>query len=109
MLLKFELISLLKLGGFELKKWASNCTKLLEDGLESSTEISLNKNASNSDSIKVLGVEWHQQIDCFLYQVKIENHSKTKRKILSIISSIFDPLGWVTPSILWAKNLIQNL
>lgn len=45
----------------------------------------------------------------FLNHVKAENHGISKRTILSIFSSSFEPLEWVIPTILWVKNLIQTL
>jgi len=105
LLLKSELISLLNLGGFELKKWASNHPDVLKDVFESNKEIKFTEN----DAIKVLGVKWLPQSDCFSYDVNVKDHKVTKRSILSIMSSIYDPLGWLTPTILWAKKLMQTL
>lgn len=44
-----------------------------------------------------------------MYEVNVNNFKATKRGILSVLSSIFDPLGWVTPIILWAKKIMQTI
>jgi len=63
LLLKSELIALLRRGGFELKKWASNNSEILKDIFEPDKEIKLNE----TDAIKVLGIKWLPNSDCFSY------------------------------------------
>lgn len=45
-----------------------------------------------------LGLRWNYEEDCFLLSVKIElSPSKTKRRqLLWVVSSIFDPLGFLS-------------
>lgn len=104
--LKHELVSLLKLGGFELKKWASNHSQLLQDATKPDEEITFRDDIS---TIKVLGVKWQPKSDCFSYEVNFKNNGLNKLSILSLLSSIYDPLGWITPTNLWAKKLMQTL
>ena len=49
------------------------------------------------------------QKDVFEFGVNILPHSFTSRGILSTLSSLFDPLGFVSPIILKVKVLLQNL
>lgn len=58
---------------------------------------------------KILGLQWLPSLDVFTYNVDTMDCPPTKRNILSQISRIFDPLGWLTPVVLWAKQLIQQL
>ena len=107
--LQKELIELLKLGGFELKKWASNCPELLASLPESDRQMSLSFDKEEPHFIKVLGLQWHPQNDIFSYQCKMKDKPPTKRSILSIIGTIFDPLGFLCPLLLQAKFLLQQL
>ena len=43
------------------------------------------------------------------FKIQVRNHSQTTRGILSVTSSVFDPLGFVSPVILPAKQLLQTL
>ncbi|XP_054259816.1 uncharacterized protein LOC128984510 [Macrosteles quadrilineatus] len=107
--LKSELIELLKRGGFELSKWASNSRELLEDIVSKSQDILFSGDKDHNQFIKVLGLKWNQNTDEFTYEVPIQKTLPTKRGILSMISRIFDPLGLVTPVVLWAKCMMQQI
>jgi len=110
--LKSELINLLKCGGLELKKWVSNSTELLSDIPEQDQEIPMFTQATedqDAPSVKVLGVKWIPSTDSFTYNVTLNQAVFTKRNILSVISRLFDPLGWVSPVVFSAKVLMQQL
>ncbi|XP_051167315.1 uncharacterized protein LOC127285377 [Leptopilina boulardi] len=103
-----QLIKLLKKGGFNLQKWASNHPELCEIQTEvPETHMSLHR----SEVIKALGLHWDVNLDVFVYTVKLPNstYPLTKRKILSTISKLFDPLGLLGPVIIVGKILIQQL
>lgn len=63
------------------------------------------------ETVKVLGISWNSHTDYITYSQKINPlpSSLTKRKILSIASEIFDPLGLVAPVLITAKIFIQSL
>lgn len=105
-----QLINLLHKGGFTLRKWASNSS----DFLHELPSIHVNKNAFNFDTenknvIKLLGLQWDPNKDCFSYTIKVDTTACTKRLILSQIAKIFDPLGFLSPITLIAKQIIQKL
>jgi Pao retrotransposon peptidase len=105
-----QIFQLLRKGGFNLRKWASNSNKLLSSlPAELKTEENLDINQENS--IKTLGIQWNPSKDEFLFKLqKIDSRNElTKRTILSIISSIYDPLGWLSPITVKAKILVQDL
>ena len=47
--------------------------------------------------------------DTFGFKISLRDKPSTRRGILSIVSSIYDPLGFVAPFILPAKCLLQTL
>ena len=58
---------------------------------------------------KVLGVRWDISRDIFLFDVNDElNYTETRRKMLSITVSIYDPLGFVGHIALAGKLLFQE-
>ncbi|XP_022832838.1 uncharacterized protein LOC111360825 [Spodoptera litura] len=63
-------------------------------------------------TIKILGLTWNRREDCFQYSVNLPPLTTapvTKRSIVSDIARLFDPLGWLAPSVVVAKMFIQKL
>ena len=58
---------------------------------------------------RALGLQWCIETDTFTFKLKIKEKPHTKRGMLSIISSVYDPLGFLAPLILPAKLLLQEL
>ena len=58
---------------------------------------------------RTLGLHWDAERDVFCFKTVSTNKPATKRGILSTISSLFDPLGFLSPFILPIKVLIQDL
>ena len=60
---------------------------------------------------RALGVKWDLLEDCFMYTVDANLNSEvcTKRQILRKTSTVFDPLGFLTPFTLVTKLIIQQL
>jgi len=104
-----QVSALLAKGGFVLRKWTSNREELLRDLPGQITDNSILE-LDKDGTAKTLGIKWNQSKDLFQYSIKIsDSTSCTKRKILSIIARIFDPLGLLAPVIVTAKILIQEL
>ncbi|XP_062534422.1 uncharacterized protein LOC134203573 [Armigeres subalbatus] len=113
--LRTQLDSMLSKGGFSLRKWASNCPKVLEGipkenlAIANTEEVSLDPDPS----VKTLGLVWLPGTDRikFRFKVGIPNFDEdlSKRKVLSIIASLFDPLGLIGAVILRAKLFMQLL
>ncbi|XP_059217643.1 uncharacterized protein LOC131994781 [Stomoxys calcitrans] len=106
-----KLISVLKSAGFPLKKITANDPKLLE-GLprDDLYDLDLLK-LCESSSTKTLGIKWNALTDKFSYSTtQTEVHVQiSKRQVLSCIARLFDPAGWITPIIIRAKMLMQQL
>ena len=61
---------------------------------------------------RALGVTWDTNADTFRFQVDVERlktKPMTKRGMLSATASCYDPLGLVSPCIVRARILIQDL
>lgn len=106
-----EICNLISQAGFELRQWLSNSEEFLN-------QIQINKELSSgilnfgeNEQTKTLGVFWNAKCDTIEYSTLSlnDNNIITKRKILSIISQIFDPLGLLGPIIVVAKILMQKL
>ncbi|XP_050305604.1 uncharacterized protein LOC126742841 [Anthonomus grandis grandis] len=90
--LQKELILLLKSGGFELRKWASNDPALLSTLSPEDCQIPISFDKETPASIKILGLQWFPLSDTFSYCCNPDENCKfTKRKILSMIAKIWDP------------------
>lgn len=110
MLLQHELISVLREAGMNLRKWSSNETQLIEN--LQPEQINAPFEFKDTESRKTLGLRWISASDVFTFDTRIEpqNSEKpyTKRQLLSDISKIFDPLGWLSPLTIRAKILFQS-
>lgn len=107
-ILKSQLVDLLSTAGMELRKWSSNCSSLLQDIPDCHKQTSI-LDLDPDHTIKILGLMWNPTTDTFLYRIHIPESKLTKRKILSEAARIFDPLGWLSPTTIVAKQLIQQL
>lgn len=106
--LKLELINLLMKGGFELHKWNSNEQTILNNDIQHNLkEIKLDKN----DISKTLGIVWNTKKDTLIFNhINYKEDKKfTKRKVLSEISKIYDPLGLIGPISFNGKFLMQQI
>ncbi|XP_075157880.1 uncharacterized protein LOC142231146 [Haematobia irritans] len=106
-----QLVSMLKSGGFPFKKITSNHFPILESvPIENVLNSKFLKFHEASDT-KALGIQWNAVDDMFSYRLDPPeiSQSMTKRKILSSVSKLFDPAGWLSPIIITAKILLQQL
>ena len=108
-----SLFSMMKSGGFHLTKWASNSEEVLKHIDPEERAPSLTVEFDKRESLKALGMSWETKKDQFYFDVaeKISEGKdpETKRSLLSIASKIFDPMGLLSPYILRAKVLFQEL
>ena len=58
---------------------------------------------------RALGVYWHMKEDYLGSKTQSMSKLLTKRGLLSMLSSIYDPLGLASPFILGARRIIQDL
>ncbi|XP_058827840.1 uncharacterized protein LOC131687763 [Topomyia yanbarensis] len=107
-----ELSELLRRGGFEVHKFCSNSIDVLKAIPKELQEkqVSFDESGINN-SIKTLGLIWNPQDDYFMFRVAPEDCGvvPTKRKVLSEIGQLFDPLGFLGPIIVYAKLVMQDI
>ena len=58
---------------------------------------------------KVLGVKWNREKDTLGFTIKLVEKPSTRRGLLSILSSVYNPLGLRVPFMLKGKHIIQQL
>jgi len=66
----------------------------------------------NHDSLpmkKVLGVQWCIDSDAFKFRITLNDKPWTRRGVLSTVSSVYDPLGFIAPVVLVGKQLLRNM
>ncbi|XP_029156123.1 uncharacterized protein LOC114946183 [Nylanderia fulva] len=104
-----QVISLMKSGGFQLRKWASNTIELLKDFSTDKSDVT-DHLILNNESLKVLGLSWIPAEDSFRLVVNSTIPiAPTKRSILSFVAKLYDPLGWAAPVVIVAKIVLQEL
>lgn len=52
---------------------------------------------TEQSELKVLGLKWDPKSDTFSFNTKPSSTILTKRKVLSDIANVFDPLGLLSP------------
>lgn len=94
-------------GGFELSKWASNSIAVegYMQGNESETV-----DIGETEEAKIKGIRWIKTNDQLTIVVKLKPEPiLTKRGIVAEIARMYDPNGYVTPTIVIAKMLMQDI
>ena len=98
----------LLMGGFELRKWNTNCERL-QDFINNDTKEAIHENCIK----KILGLNWNITSDEFMfYFTDIINAATslpvTKRNVLKLPSMFFDRLRLISPIVLQIKILFKE-
>ncbi|XP_066916217.1 uncharacterized protein [Clytia hemisphaerica] len=109
--------------GLQLRKWTSNDAELQEffsskepplqpKCIEDDSSFAQSQFQSQDECKRVLGVEWDISKDVFVFRFdsfleKGRTITLTKRTILSLAASIYDPLGILTPITARVKTIFQ--
>ena len=56
-----------------------------------------------------LGVCWNLITDMFTFRVQVDDKPFTRRGVLSVVNSIFDPLGFIAPVTVQGRFLLRQL
>ena len=99
-------------GGFNLTKFVGNTERIInqtsqEHRAENVKNLSLGRDKLPME--RVLGVHWCIESDVFKFRIQLKDNPCTRRGILSTISSIYDPLGFIAPVVLVGKRILQEI
>jgi hypothetical protein len=103
---------MLATANLRVHKIASNSLRLMDtipsqDRAENLKNLDLQK-----DTIPIqraLGVSWNLMTDCFTFAITLPEKPFTRWGILSIVNSIYDPLGFAVPVTIRGKILLRDL
>ena len=109
-----NLVSELKMlaaeGGFNLTKWTSNSPDVISKVPYSDRSKKAQEHVLDTlTEDRALGVCWCVQEDQLSFQVQGMDQPLTKRGVLSMLSSVYNPLGLASPFVLRARRIVQNL
>ncbi|XP_045540617.1 uncharacterized protein LOC106708519 [Papilio machaon] len=105
-----QLTEMLRRGGFQLQKWSSNSSSLM-NLIKEGQDVNNVREIKLDEVSKILGLTWNKVTDEFEYTVNLPplETPVTKRKVISDIARLFDPLGFLAPVVTTAKIFIQRL
>ena len=99
-------------GGFHLTKFVANKKSVLEDlpvqDRSQKTAVGLDSEVNKTEE-RALGVRWKMDEDELGFSITRMDMPPTRRGILSVISSVYDPLGVAGPFLLRGKQILQDL
>ena len=106
-----ELSELWQKAGMKTHKWLSNSFKVLENIPSQCRASEVNLDCDEISAVKTLGVLWLATEDVFTFKSDcvLEKFQPTKRNFLKHIATLFDPLGMLSPFIVRAKVLMQEI
>ena len=106
-------------GGFNMRNWVSNSIDVLRHLGEVPEQRLLSIDCSREEKQqRVLGIAWDPEKDIFVFSTSWHNDlvpyvlgelRPSKRIVLRIIMSLFDPLGLLAPFLIHGRMLIQDL
>ncbi|XP_074040761.1 uncharacterized protein [Leptinotarsa decemlineata] len=115
-----DVIHVHKAGGFVICNWITNHEKISQC-IDVSLSASGGKNMEKSGEFvleRISGVFWNPHDDTFSFQTKFQKidsdilehlRRPTKREILEVLMSIFDPLGFLANFLIQGKILLQDI
>ena len=98
-------------GGFHLTKFTSNDAKFISSipNKERAKYLKDYELISCISPERALGVHWCIENDYLGFRISLESKPLTRRGILLIVSSIYDPLGLVSPFLLPGRKILQEI
>ena len=108
-----DLVKLLSLGGFKLTKFVSN-VRTIPPQVETDPSIPTETKEipSTEESSHVLGLKWNHSSDTLVVSRGTNPEIKakvTQRIVLSLVSSVYDPIGLVAPYTVKARLLLKDI
>lgn len=104
--------ALMEEGNLRLHKIASNSQDVMnafseDDKASHLKDIDLG--VSEAPMQRSLGLYWNLQSDSFTYRTSLGEKPFSNRGILSVVNSLYDPLGFIAPVVILGKLLLRDL
>ncbi|XP_062541898.1 uncharacterized protein LOC134209893 [Armigeres subalbatus] len=105
-------------GGFEIRNWISNSPAVLQSLGEIDTKTKNLDVSAELATEKVLGLWWCTQKDTFTFKIGWTRYDEalltgrrrpSKREVLKVLMTIFDPLGMIAHFLIFLKVLLQEI
>lgn len=107
-----QIDELLKNAGFVLDKWVSNRPSVLPSHVNRAA-MDVELNLDGKDETTILGLRWLTKTDELTFKVRakksISADKLTKRNLVSAVAQVYDPNGFLGPSVIIAKILVSDL
>nr|XP_017209156.1 uncharacterized protein LOC101887079 [Danio rerio] len=107
-----EARQLCALGSLRLHKFVSNDKEVLKTipPSECAVDVTAVDLALTDQPLeRALGIYWSLEQDNFKFRITVKDQPATRRGILSIVASLFDPLGFLAPFVLKGKTILQEM
>lgn len=102
-----DMREIMAMAGFNLTKWQSTSTHVMESiPTNQQGKVGLEKNIGNENV--VLGIKWSLEKDEFYFASETIDKPVTKRGLLAVTNSLYDPLGFIAPVILEARVIYRS-
>ncbi|XP_044180110.1 uncharacterized protein LOC114947014 [Acropora millepora] len=99
-------------GGINLTKFVGNTERIINSIPDKHRAENVKNLTLGQDKLPIeraLGVIWCIESDTFNFRIELKDKPCTRRGILSTISSIYDPLGFIAPVVLVGKKILQDI
>ena len=98
-------------GGFNLTEFTSNSKRVLQSipGKDRQLGVEDKDIVRDFPEDQVLGVLWNIEDGAFGFKVALKSKPMTRSGILSVLSLVYDQLGFRTPFLLKGKQILQKL
>ncbi|XP_055589908.1 uncharacterized protein LOC129742089 [Uranotaenia lowii] len=98
--------------GFEIHSWSSNSTEVLEAvGEKDPSAVKKIDAGDSTQTERILGMLWLRKEDAFTYSSNLGHVPEwpTKREVLRVVMSLYDPLGLLSHFTIHGRVLIQDV
>ena len=101
-------VSLCSKGGLDLHTFSSN-SKFVMQYVSERYDSELSTDLPGPTIERLLGVVWCVKRDTLQFRIIVDSKPFARRGIISTVSSIYDPLGFVGPFVLEGKIILQYM
>ena len=97
--------------GMHARKWVSNSEKVMAVIPEADQATEVNIRDIKDTVTTTLGLQWNSTEDVFVVPATPApfDHPITKKNVLKTVATVFDPLGLISPFIVQAKIMLQEM